>query len=153
MKRFFNQSPSQWLLLLVVLVLIGSASAQDAVTRFQEITDEWGISYRAGDAAGVAALYTDDSVTIAPDGPVLMGPGAVAAYVQALLDAGLLGFDIEVSEFGADGALGYSYGVYTFVHESGLEFRGRYVALYRYDDGEWKIFRHFSSPIPEEGEG
>lgn len=150
MKKVPSASAVRWLAPILALVLVGLASAQDARARFLELTDQWAASYNDGDAAGVAALYAEDAVFINTSGLTFTGSGAIGAYIQALLQAGLVHFEAESFDIGVDSVLGYNYGSYAFQHESGAVIRGHFMTVNGLVDGEWKILRHISSPIEQQ---
>lgn len=132
-------------LVVVGSALVGAASAEEA--RFSEMTATWGQAFNDGDVEGVAALYTEDARFISTTGRVFEGPAAIAAYLQAIRDAGLVEIRSEPLEFASDGSIGFTSGRYTFVTPTGVEIPGHYLIVYRMVDGEWRIHRHQSSPI------
>lgn len=65
--------------------------------RFPELVDAFEAAFNAGDAAAVAALYTDDAMVALSDGPILNGAGAVEESMAARM---MEGATIEIHEVG-----------------------------------------------------
>lgn len=90
--------------------------------------------WAAGDAAGLAALFTDDGFALQNGQPPVRGRAAIQqAYAQA---AGPL--RLRALAFGADGTVGYIVGA--FAYGDGPGDTGKFVlALRREPGGPWRI--------------
>ncbi|MEQ9569358.1 MAG: DUF4440 domain-containing protein [Longimicrobiales bacterium] len=65
--------------------------------RFPELIDAYEAAFNAGDAAAVAAHYTDDAMVALSNGPMLNGQGAVQEAMAARM---MEGATIEIHEIG-----------------------------------------------------
>lgn len=110
---------------------------------------EWSAAFLAGNAAGVAALYSEDAVSIQPAGDSWSGRAAIEKGEQAQLDtlAVTAREDIaeEVISVGANFAVEvghYSYQATSKTNKQPRASSGRYMVLWRKDaDGVWRLLR------------
>lgn len=100
------------------------------------------------DAAGCAALFTEDGRILSPYGAEARGRDAIAATHQAWFDEGETNKRLDLLEFGASEDVGYCVLAYSgdypqrdgsYVSESGKSLN----VLKRVSNGDWKI--HISS--------
>src|SRR5438128_10162632 len=88
-------------------LVLGAASAfaQDKAT-IQKLNDAWTAAFNKGDAAAVAAMYTEDAYVLPPGADMIRGRAAIEAFwrqaVQQLGDAKLT--TIEVLPLGPQAA-------------------------------------------------
>ena len=115
---------------------------------------------RAGDWAGMAALYTEDAVVMAPNEPAVQGRAAIEAWGGAFPPN--TDFSIEIVEIDGRGDLAYVRGTTssTWMPEGAsepIQETDKYVEIRRRQpDGTWLIAVDiFNSdlPLPEEGSG
>jgi uncharacterized protein (TIGR02246 family) len=52
-------------------------------------------AFEAGDAAAVAALYTEDAVVLPPDSPMITGRAGIEEFWGELMKAGVKGVNLE----------------------------------------------------------
>jgi uncharacterized protein (TIGR02246 family) len=119
------------------------ASAQSAEDELRAAEDRWEVLWNAEDAAGLAALYAEDGMRLPPDASRVVGPEAIEAMFRDEFAAGLDNLQLEATEIGSDGTLGWVVGNTTieFPVEGGMMTgTGNYVIVYRReDDGAWRI--------------
>ena len=127
--------------LVICLVLIsGSAMAQQKPS-IQKINEEWMAAFNKGDAAGVAALYSEDAYILPNGAEMAKGRRAIEAYfkhsVQQLGDAKLKTVDLQ--SLGPGSAR--EVGTFNFKTkgDSPQEVVGKYVAVWRKMGGQWKL--------------
>ncbi|MGK2963631.1 MAG: YybH family protein [Gemmatimonadaceae bacterium] len=106
----------------------------------------WWDRYNAGDADGVAALYAEDAILMAPDVPAAVGRPAIREYLVGDIAASKSGgFTLaggEVNGAGAAGDQGWVSGSSSATDASGATvYRGNYISLYQRVNGEWLIIR------------
>jgi len=78
----------RFLVLLVVSISFLSAYAQDAKKTADDFATKWVTAYDAGDAAALAALFTQDGVFNAPSGAVVKGRDAIEKALVGRIKAG-----------------------------------------------------------------
>lgn len=116
---------------------------------------EWSAAFRAGNAAGVAALYTEDGAQVQASGDWFRGRDAIAKAMQAQFDtlAVTTREDITEEVFPA-GDYVVEIGKYSYqgTSKAGNKPRsatGRYMVLWRKDtDGVWRLHRDIGSEAP-----
>jgi uncharacterized protein (TIGR02246 family) len=69
------------------VVAEGRTEVDAANRRFME-------AFERGDAASVAALYTEDAVVLPPDGPMISGRAEIEEFWRGLMAAGARGVDL-----------------------------------------------------------
>jgi steroid delta-isomerase-like uncharacterized protein/uncharacterized protein (TIGR02246 family) len=106
----------------------------------------WFDLYNAGDADGVAALYADDGVVMAPGTPAVVGRAAIRDYIESDIEtskaAGLTFKGDEVTEGAVDGDTAWTKGGFSVVDASGAQVStGKFLTVYRRTSGQWLILR------------
>lgn len=126
---------------------MGSVTDQSAAREeIDRIREEWIRAARAGDAAAVAALYTDDARMVGAGNPSMEGRQAIQ---EGLSFEGVTDMEItsEDTVVGADLAADWGSFSQTVQTPDGEEqtVNGRYlVVVERQDDGTWGISHHLS---------
>lgn len=123
------------------LPAFAQAGATDMRAQIEKMDRAWQTAYNAGDAAAVAALYTEDGKVMAPGNATVSGRTAIQAFFAKDLTGGAKNaltleevfgggdFAIEVGSFVATGADG-----------AHLD-HGMFTTVYKKVGGEWKIYR------------
>jgi len=127
--------------LVICLVLFaGSAMAQQKPS-IQKANEEWMAAFNKGDAAAVAALYSEDAYILPNGAAMAKGRRAIEAYfknsVQQLGDAKLRTVDLQ--SLGPGSAR--EVGTFNFKTkgDSPQDVVGKYVAVWRKMGGQWKL--------------
>ena len=111
----------------------------------------------AGNAASVAALYTDDAVVMPPNLPEVKGKEAIQLFYQAYIDK--FSYEIVAPQVEAAASGNWAFGRGTYAVKvtpkaggKATDDSGRYLLiLTRQTEGPWKIARHIWSsdrPLP-----
>jgi uncharacterized protein (TIGR02246 family) len=114
----------------------------------------WFKLYNAGDADGVAGLYAEDGVVLAPGAPAVVGRSAIrdliASDIANSRGAGLTFKGDEVTDVGVSGDLAWFTGTFSVTDASGATVdKGKYVTVLRRADGKWPIIRDiWNSDMP-----
>jgi uncharacterized protein (TIGR02246 family) len=129
--------------IVVTLVCLGlpvAAGAQDKAT-IQSLSDKFAQAFNAGDAAAVAALYTDDAVILPPGGEMMKGKSAIQAFwkgaAEQLGDGKLT--TVDVKPLGSEAAR--EIGTFSFRTKGSQpqEITGKYVVVWEKVEGDWKL--------------
>jgi len=71
--------------MLAAILLAVPALAQDKAT-IQSLSDQFAKAFNTGDAAAVAALYTEDAIILPPGGEMMKGRSAIQAFWKGAAD-------------------------------------------------------------------
>ena len=137
----------------VPLVLMGLFAAAplsaQAPEPLADLIADWEAAFNSGNAAAVAALYTEDAIRIPPDLDFIRGPEEITAGV-----AGFAGFTISLRSYGGllEGDVGTSWGSYELsgtVEGQAVTERGRWMNAVKKTADGWKILRDIWNRSPE----
>jgi len=110
-------------------------------------------TFNRGDAAGIAALYTENGQFLPPNGDFVTGKQALQAAFQAFMDMGIKAIKLETIEAEGYGDTASEVGKYTLEGEGGLVLdQGKYIVIWKQKAGQWKLHRDIintSMPAPE----
>lgn len=95
-----------------------------------------------GDAAAIAALYTDDGKIFPPGSPPLAGKPAIEDYFRAALAAGVAQVVLATDEVEGHGGTAHEVGHYELKGADGsLLDQGSYVVVWKQGGSEWRLHR------------
>jgi len=148
-----------WSLFLGVALLLsaaGTALAADADAALkgavQKANADWAEAMKTGDAAVIAAPYTDDAVFVLTDGKTLQGRAAIEAMYRDGFRKGALASAtrIDSKSLVRDGDFAYESGdadVSVVRQGKTITRGGRYLTVWQaQSDGAWKIVRNIVLP-------
>src|SRR5829696_7497543 len=128
--------------LAAALLIAGIAPglAQDKAM-FQQLDDKWAEAFNAGDAAAVAAMYTEDAHMLPPGMEMMQGRDSIQKVFQGdmaqLSDIKLTAVDVEMLGDSAVREIG------TFTAKTKgdqpQEVSGKYVQIWEKAGDEWKL--------------
>jgi len=129
-------------LLFAVSLIALAASSQaadrgDLKAQVEAGNAAWIAGVAKHDAAGLAALYTENATMLPPDADILKGRPAIQKYIQAGLDDGFSNLTlttVDLSQIGPNVAreIGrYSYDL------KNAKVAGKYVIVWRLVRGKW----------------
>jgi ketosteroid isomerase-like protein len=110
--------------------------------------------FSRGDAAAMAAAYTEGGQVLPPNSDVVTGNQAIQAFWQGLMDTGVKGVQLETVEAEGEGPTAYEVGRFTLSDASGeMIDTGKYVVIWKQQGGQWKLHRDiFNSSRPASGQ-
>ncbi len=127
-----------------------STEFRDAIVAGDE---KWMAAFNRGDAAGLAALYTENGQLLPAHSDFVTGKQAIQAFWQGAMDMGMKSANLEALEIEDHGDTAIEVGKYTLRGEGGQVFdMGKYVVILKQEDGQWKVHRDIwtsSMPAPE----
>lgn len=122
------------------------------------VLEQYGAAANRADAVAVAALYTDDGVLMAQNGPSQVGNAAVRAAYEGMFGAVALAITFEIAEIqllAPDWAFLRSTSTGTIrIKAVGADIpeANQELFLFRNVAGDWKIARYsFSTTLPAQG--
>lgn len=111
-------------------------------------------TFGRGDAAGLAALYTENGQLMPPNIDFVTGKEAIRATFQAFFDMGIKAIKLETIEVEGFEDTAIEVGRHTLEGEGGQVLdQGKYIAIWKQVAGQWKVHRDIfntSLPAPEQ---
>lgn len=105
--------------------------------------------FNAGDAAGVAALYTEDAIAMPPGGGMVEGREAIEAMWQGALDDGLKDLSLSPAEIEVMGDTATEVSTLTAMAGE-APYHGKYIVIWKKVDGTWLLHRDIWNDSPAE---
>ena len=131
-----------FLVLLAVSASTLSAHAQDAKKAADEFATKWVTAYDAGDAAALAAMFTEDGVFNAPSGAVLKGRDAIGKALAGRMKAGWTKETVTTNDVGMAGNavwIAGEYGLLGSGEVAGKQTGGHYGMVLVRDGDVWHV--------------
>jgi uncharacterized protein (TIGR02246 family) len=144
--------------ILIMLFIFQCAPTQEDVTKIRDAIKEVNANFIAkineGDAAGVAALYTENGQIMPPNSDIIMGREAIQGFWQGGIDMGIKSMQFEMIDIEGMGTTACEVGKYT-VYAQGDQMidKGKYMVIWKQVEGQWLLHRDIwntSMPMPEE---
>ena len=109
-------------------------------------------NFSRGDAAGVAALYTENAQFLPQNSDFVSGKEAIQAAFQGLIDSGVKTLKLETLEVEGYGETASEVGKYILGGEDGeVMDEGKYIVIWKQEAGQWKLHRDMiNSSMPAE---
>lgn len=104
-------------------------------------TEKFEAAWNAGDAAGVAAMYSMDAVLLPPNSPPVRGMKNIEALWAESVSMGGTA-DLTTDEVFVMGDMATEVGVYVINADDGSTVdNGHYMVVWKLEDGVWKMHR------------
>jgi len=142
-----------WTLALTLLLVVGCAAPQqdntdEASAGIEATNAQFMEAFSQGDAAGVAACYTEDAQLMPPNSEIVSGRAALQEGFQELIDGGYE-LQLETTEVEGHGDTAHEIGTYTMAVDGETVDEGKYIVIWKNVDGQWKLHRDiFNSNNP-----
>ena len=105
-------------------------------------------SFNAKDVGKILTLYTENSVFMPPNKPLLRGRDSLKQFYDGLLNGGSKDLKLTPTDVAGHGPLAYESGSYSMVNGT-VPDRGKYLFILRNMNGSWKIeYTSWSSDLP-----
>ena len=131
-----------WRIVMIIgcLSLGSPALAQNKAT-IEKLNDVWTAAFNKGDAAAVAALYTEDAYVLPPGSSMVKGRAAIEAFwrqaAQQMTDAKLT--TVDVLPLGRSAAREVGTVTLKTKSQPPQEVVGKYVVVWRKIGRDWKL--------------
>ena len=132
-----------WRILMIVAGLgLGAAPAvAQNKAMIEKLNDVWTAAFNKGDAAAVAALYTEDAYVLPPGSAMVKGRAAIEAFwrqaAQQMSDAKLT--TVDVLPLGRSAAREIGTVTLKTKSQPPQEVVGKYVVVWRKIGRDWKL--------------
>jgi ketosteroid isomerase-like protein len=105
-------------------------------------------AFNAKDVDRILSLYTDNSVFMPPNKPLLRGRAALKGFYEGLLTGGSTDLKLTPEDVAGHGPLAYESGSYSMMNGPTHD-RGKFLFVFRNMGGNWKIeYTSWSSDLP-----
>lgn len=132
----------QWITVIVGCLVFGAAPAiaQDKAT-IEKLNDAWTAAFNKGDAAAVAAMYTEDAFVLPPGAEMVKGRPAIEDFwrqaAKQMGDAKLT--TVDVLPLGPEAAREIGTVSLKTKSQPPQEIVGKYAVVWRKAGGDWKL--------------
>ena len=111
-------------------------------------------AFSRGDAAGCAALYTEQGQLLPPNSDVIAGKQAIQTFWQSAMHMGITAAKLETAEVEGHGNTANEVGTYILQGAGGQVLdTGKYVVIWKQEAGQWKLHRDiWNSSRPAAGQ-
>lgn len=135
----------------------GSCSAESDAGREEALGEAgmvWNNAIKAQDWEALRSLYTDDAVLMTQGQPKIEGADAILSFLQRIPNAGgTVDFAFDNEEVVVEGDLGTVTATYlmtiSFPERDPIKVAGRSLLIYKWQDGEWKLWRDIDNLAPD----
>lgn len=124
--------------LLVGTILVASPALADDKSDLAARAAAWKAAFNAGDANGVAELYTEDAMRLPYQASTIKGRAAVVANIQETYDKGITKIRLEVLGAETMGNMAWGHGSYVLMDGDGNTIQeGKWLNVSKKVGGEW----------------
>lgn len=129
-----------------------TVQSADINEAFRTMVGDFESTFARGDAAGVAAFYTDNAMLLPTGFDVVLGKRDIEAYWQEAMKMGIKTAKLDAMEVEQHGDTAIEVGKYTLSGaDDEVMDHGKGIAIWKYEDGSWKIHRDiFNSSIAQQ---
>ena len=117
-------------------------SAEDSQS-INAANTQWLDAFNRGDAAALAAFYTEEAKILEPNSQMIVGRESIQAMFQGFFDTGALELQLTVIELSVNGDMAHKVGKYTLTiqPEEGevISDNGKHVTIWKRVNGSWKV--------------
>ena len=144
---------------LVAMVLAGTLAAAAPVNadsprdEIEAALVTFAAAFNKGDAATVAAHYTEDAAVLPPDAARVDGRAGIESFWKGAIDAGLADLTLKAVEVHGSGDLAFEVGEVSYSAPANAGARstatGKYIVIWKKDtDGAWRLYRDIWNANP-----
>ena len=131
-----------WRIVMIIGCLsVGSPALAQNKATIEKLNDVWTAAFNKGDAAAVAALYTEDAYVLPPGSAMVKGRAAIEAFWrqagQQMSDAKLT--TVDVLPLGRSAAREIGTVTLKTKSQPPQEVVGKYVVVWRKIGRDWKL--------------
>lgn len=133
--------------------MIDNSNSNDIRSEIEQANQKFMDTFRSGDAAGMAALYTENGMVLPPNDSFIEGREHIQRFWQGVMDKGVKSVELRIREVEQLGDTAYEVSRATLALENGQVIdQSKYVVVWKRQNGEWKLHRDiFNSNLKAEG--
>ena len=119
--------------------MAGSGEIRDAIAA---ANGNFMATFKRGDTAGMAALYTEKGQLLPPNSDFVAGREAIKAVWQSVMEMGIKDAKLETVELEVHGDTAIEVGKYALSGEGGQVMdSGKFVVIWKQEGGRWRLHR------------
>jgi uncharacterized protein (TIGR02246 family) len=132
---------------------MSQADSSEMRAVIEAANDVFMATFNRGDAAGLAALYTEDGQLMPPNAGFMTDREAVQGFWQAVMDRGVKKAAIITGEVEGHGDTAIEVSRFQLFGEGEQELdQGKFIVIWKQVDGQWRLHRDiFNSSNPPPG--
>ena len=112
----------------------------DIIAEIRSANDLFESKFAAGDAEGLADLYTEDGVLLPAGLDIIQGRKGIRNFWQNIMNMSIKQARLETLEAELLHNTAIEMGYYTLSGKGGLEMdRGKYVVIWKRSQGQWQL--------------
>ena len=114
----------------------------DIVSDIRMADDVFEKMYRQGDVDSLADLYTENATLLPTGSDFVKGKKAIRDFWQGVMNMGIKEIKLDITEAEQNGDIAFEVGEYKLKAGDGkLIDQGKYVVVWKQENGEWKLHR------------
>lgn len=157
MLETMTRAPATALILAIIVLPATCLAADDAREVSHAIAaqnEKFMTVFKAGDAEGVAALYTNNALLLPPNAELVRGRENIEAFWQGAMESGVRSLALESVEVTSQGSTACEVGTFTLFGENKQPLdEGKYIVIWKRASAAWKLHRDiWNSSRPAPGE-
>lgn len=130
------------LIALVPLASAQAAGAEDLKAAIDAANKTFSAAVAKGDAAAVAALYTETARAFPPNAAAVSGRAAIGQLFGSMLATGIRSLTLTAVEVTGGGNTAQEVGTYLLKTPDGnVADEGKYIVLWKKEGGLWRLHR------------
>jgi uncharacterized protein (TIGR02246 family) len=99
-------------------------------------------TFRRGDSAGMADLYTESGQLLPPNAGIVQGSQAIAGFWAGVMEMGITELDMRVGEVEQHGDTAIEVSSAALLAGDGnVADEIKYIVIWKREDGRWKLHR------------
>src|SRR5512134_3310042 len=119
-----------------------AAPPADVTPEIEAAGAAFAAAMNAGDAAGIANLYTTDAQLLPPNAPMVTGRADIETVWRGMIDAARPGVKVSTVEAVGMDSMAVEVGRYVLTDSTGTAFdEGKYMVLWRRTAEGWRMHR------------
>jgi uncharacterized protein (TIGR02246 family) len=120
--------------------MISTTSTNDISFAIRKANDMFETTFGNGDAAGMAALYTENGTLLPTGTDLIQGRDAIRNFWQGVMDMGVKKAQLKTLEVEEQGDTAIEMGNFILKGENNTALdQGKYIVVWKHQEGQWRL--------------